>query len=148
LIAVFLAAFRTYHLSPGESGIVMLIAADRRQAKVLLRYVRAFLEGVTMLRQMIENVTAEGIRLTNGIVVEIHTASFRSIRGGTVVAAVCDEVAFWRNEDSANFDTEILSALSPDFSPVVWKKAVPRGIICSRSTGYADRRGRPYEHRV
>jgi hypothetical protein len=38
--------------------------------------------------------------------------------------------------------------LSPDFSPVVWKKAVPRGIICSGSTGYADRRGRPYEHRV
>lgn len=38
--------------------------------------------------------------------------------------------------------------VSPDFSPVVWKKAVPRGIICSGSTGYADRRGRPYEHRV
>jgi hypothetical protein len=37
---------------------------------------------------------------------------------------------------------------SPDFSPMVWKKAVPRGIICSGSTGYADRRGRPYEHRV
>jgi hypothetical protein len=39
-------------------------------------------------------------------------------------------------------------AANPDFSPVVWKKAVPRGIICSGSTGYADRRGRPYEHRV
>jgi hypothetical protein len=38
--------------------------------------------------------------------------------------------------------------LNPDFSPVVWKKAVPRGIICSGSTGYADIRGRPYEHRV
>jgi hypothetical protein len=25
--------------------------------------------------------------------------------------------------------------VSPDFSPVVWKKAVPRGIICSGSTG-------------
>jgi hypothetical protein len=110
LIAVFLAACRTYHLSPGEPGIVMLIAADRRQAKVLLRYVRAFLEGVTMLRQMIENVTAEGIWLTNGIVVEIHTASFRSIRGRTVVAAVCDEVAFWRNEGSANPEQPCASA--------------------------------------
>ena len=37
---------------------------------------------------------------------------------------------------------------SPDFSPVVWKKAVPRGIICSGSTCYSDIRGRPYEHRV
>ena len=41
-----------------------------------------------------------------------------------------------------------LEAPNPDFSPFVWKKAVPRGIICSGSTGYADRRGRPYEHRV
>jgi hypothetical protein len=41
-----------------------------------------------------------------------------------------------------------LPAPNPDFSPVVWKKAVPRGIICSGSTGYADIRGRPYEHRV
>jgi hypothetical protein len=37
---------------------------------------------------------------------------------------------------------------SPDSSPVVWKKAVRLGIICSGSIGYACRRGRPYEHRV
>jgi N6-adenosine-specific RNA methylase IME4 len=33
----------------------------------------------------------------------------------------------------ANAETCLLA--SPDFSPVVWKKAVPRGIICSGSTG-------------
>ena len=42
LIAVFLAAFHKWQdrLGPGERGIVMVIAADRRQARVILRYVK------------------------------------------------------------------------------------------------------------
>ena len=78
LIGIFLATFRTYHLAPGERGIVMLLAADRRQARVLFRYVKAFIEGVAMLRQMVENITADAIELTNGVAIEVHTASFRS----------------------------------------------------------------------
>jgi hypothetical protein len=35
LIGVYLATFRVYPLTPGERGIVMLLAADRRQARVL-----------------------------------------------------------------------------------------------------------------
>jgi hypothetical protein len=35
LIGVYLAAFRAYNLSRGESGVVMLLAADRRQARML-----------------------------------------------------------------------------------------------------------------
>lgn len=113
LVAVYLATFRVYPLTPGERGIVMPLAADRRQARVLFRYVKAFIEGVAMLRQMVENVTADAIEFNNQITIEIHTASFRSVRGYTVVAALCDEVAFWRSEDSANPDTEILAALRP-----------------------------------
>src|SRR5262249_43770220 len=45
LLAVFLACVRDYRglLAPGERGIVMLIAADRRQARVLKRYISALL---------------------------------------------------------------------------------------------------------
>jgi hypothetical protein len=32
------------------------------------------------------------------------------IRGYTVVAAILDEVAFWRSGESANPDTEIIDA--------------------------------------
>ena len=39
--------------------------------------------------------------MCRNITIEIHTASFRSVRGYTVVAALLDEVGFWRNEDSA-----------------------------------------------
>ena len=39
-IAVYLAFFRDYtsHLAPGELATVMIVAADRRQARVILRY--------------------------------------------------------------------------------------------------------------
>ena len=42
LIAVFLAGFRDYrpYLGPGEKATIMVIAADRRQAEFVLRYVR------------------------------------------------------------------------------------------------------------
>ena len=56
LIAVFLAAFRDWrpYLGPGERGTVMIIAADRKQARTILRYVRGLLHLVPMLKQLIE----------------------------------------------------------------------------------------------
>src|SRR5437773_152096 len=81
LVAVFLACFRTYALAPGERGVVMVIAGDRRQARVILRYVAALLEGAPMLERLIGKRTAESIELANGIAIEVHTASYRSTRG-------------------------------------------------------------------
>jgi len=34
-------------------------------------------------------------------VIEIHTPSFRSTRGYTIIAALLDEVAFWPTTDDA-----------------------------------------------
>ena len=47
LIAVFLACFHDWrqHLAPGERGTVMIVAADRKQARVILRYIRGLLTG-------------------------------------------------------------------------------------------------------
>ena len=135
LIAVFLACFRDYQtiLAPGERGIVMLIAADRRQAKVILQYVEGLILGVPMLAAMVEQQTKESITLTNRVVIEIHTASFRAVRGHTVVGAVCDEIAFWRSEDSANPDIEILNALRPAMA------TVPGAFLLCISSPYARR---------
>jgi hypothetical protein len=131
LIGVFLAAFRTYRLSAGENGIVMLLAADQRQARVLFRYAKAFIEGVPMLRPMIVRETADAIELNNGITLEVHTASFRSVRGYTIVAALCDEAAYWRSDESANPDTEILNALRPAMA------TVPGAMLLVLSTPYS-----------
>jgi phage terminase large subunit-like protein len=96
----------------------MVLAADRRQARTVFRYIAGLLEGVPMLEQLIEGRTSDAIHLANRISIEVHTASFRAVRGYTLVAAVCDEVAFWRDESSANPDAEILAALRPGMATV------------------------------
>jgi hypothetical protein len=62
-IAVFLAAFRDWrpHLGPGERGTIMVIAADRRQARVIMRYCLGLLKSVPMLAQLIESETQERV---------------------------------------------------------------------------------------
>jgi hypothetical protein len=49
-IAVFLAAFKDWrrYLAPGEVGVIMIIAADRRQARVIMRYCTGLLKAVPM----------------------------------------------------------------------------------------------------
>jgi hypothetical protein len=136
VIAVFLACFRDWrpYLGPGERATVMIIAADRRQARVIMRYVKGLLQSVPMLAAIIESETRESINLTNRVTIEIHTASFRTIRGYTVVAALCDEIAFWPTDDgAANPDTEILAALRPAMA------TVPGAMLLCASSPYARR---------
>ena len=44
--------------------------------------------------------TSEEIRLVGNVVIGIHPAFFRSVRGRTLLAVVFDESAFWRDETS------------------------------------------------
>jgi hypothetical protein len=140
VIAVFLACFRDWrpYLGPGERATVMIIAADRKQARVIIRYVKGLLQSVPMLAAIIEGETQETISLTNRVTIEIHTASFRTIRGYTVVAALCDEIAFWPTDDSASPDVEILAALRPAMA------TVPGAMLLCASSPYA-RRGALWE---
>lgn len=115
LIAVFLAVFKDWSdkLVPGERGTVMIIAADRKQARVIFRYLTSMLVE-TPLRDLVDGEAGqERVDLINGISIEISTANFRSVRGYTLVAALCDEIAFWQGDDSANPDSEILAAIRP-----------------------------------
>jgi hypothetical protein len=132
LLAVCAAAFKEYHLAPGERGVVMLIAADRKQARVLKSYVLGLLEA-PILAGMVEKVTKETIVLTNGIDIEIHTCSFRTVRGYSVVCAVCDEVAYWSSDElGANPDSEVIAALRPAL-------ASAGGLLVALSSPYARR---------
>jgi hypothetical protein len=135
LIGVFMACFRDYSgiLAPGERGTVMIIAADRAQAGVVFRYIVAFLENVSMLAALIARKTADTIDLSNSITIEVRTASFRTVRGRTIVAAIVDEIAFLRDEASANPDAEIITALKPAMA------TVPGALLLMITTPYAPR---------
>ena len=121
LCAVFLAAFTDWRpfLGPGEQATIMIIAADRRQARTIMRYCLGLLKAVPMLKQLIESETRESITLRNRIVIEVHTASFRSTRGYTCVAALLDEVAYWPvDKSAAEVDVEVLNAIRPSMATV------------------------------
>jgi hypothetical protein len=135
LIAVYLATFIDWrpYLAPGERATVMVLAADRRQARTIMRYVEGVIDAVPMLRALVVSRAAEAIELANRVVIEIHTASFRAVRGYTVAAALLDECAFWRDETSSNPDIEILEALRPALA------TVPGAMLLGASSPYARR---------
>jgi hypothetical protein len=135
-IAVFLACFRDYapYLAPGEMATIAVLASDRSQARVIFRYVIGLLEAVPLLKQMIIDHDAETITLSNRVIIEIATASFRTARGYSFAAVLCDEVAFWRSDEtSANPDIEILRALRPGLA------SIPGSMLLIASSPYAKR---------
>lgn len=110
--------FDPARLAPGETAVVMILAPDRRQSRQCLGYLRGIFE-LEEFKPYVGRVLKESIELRTGVTVEIQTASYRSVRGYTTLAAICDEIAFWRNDDgSANPDTEVLGALRPSMATV------------------------------
>ena len=85
LLAVFEACFRDHRdrLAPGEVATVMVIAADRKQARAVFRYITGLLHANPMLRRLITKESAETIELANRCCIEVGTASFRATRGYT-----------------------------------------------------------------
>ena len=140
LCAVFLACFYVWtpYLTPGEVGTILIVARDRRQARTILRYIRALLTRVPMLARMIERETAEGFDLKNHIAIEVGTASFKTVRGYTLVAALLDELAFWPTDDAADPDVEVINAIKPGML------TVPNATLLCASSPFA-RRGALWE---
>ncbi len=133
LVSVYLSCFRSYqqYLGPGEVATIPILAADRKQARVLMRYCKGLIEGVDLLRPMITNIKAESIELENRCVIEIHTSSYTSVRGYSCPCVFLDELAFWSSEDSANPDAEILAALKPSLAQ--FPQPLPHGHILTLS---------------
>ena len=125
LISVFLALFHQYekYLGPGEIGVIQIIASDRSQAQVILSYIRGILKSNPVFEQYILNDLRESIELSNRILIEVMSCSFKSVRGRTVVCAIFDEIAFWRVE-GANPDKEILTAIRPSMATIPNSKLI------------------------
>ncbi|GEC60510.1 MULTISPECIES: hypothetical protein [Gluconobacter] len=136
LIATYLATFRDYapYLAPGEMATVAVIASDRKQARTIFRYISGTLASVPMLANMVQDETNETITLSNRVIIEIATASFRVTRGYTFAAVLADETAFWRSDEaSANPDEEIIKAIRPGLS------TIPSAMLLLASSPYAKR---------
>lgn len=132
LIAVFLAVFKDWRarLGPGEKGYIMAIASDRKQAGVVFSYIKEILR-LPIFKNMVINETKEEIELSNNVIISVITCSYRTLRGYTILAAICDELAFWRDDYSANPAQEVLRALRPSLGNV------EDSLLLGISTGYS-----------
>ena len=128
-IAVYLALFRKHRLARGETGMCLVLAGSRDQSRSVFSYVRGLLESASALRAEIVNISRYEIELKNGIVIAVHSNSFRTVRGRTLVAAIFDETAFWRDETSALPDVETYRAVLPSL-------ATTNGMLIGISTPY------------
>ena len=51
-------------------------------------------------------ITADEVKLRGNVAICVHSNSYRTIRGKSLIACIFDEVAFWRDETSAAPDLE------------------------------------------
>ena len=100
-------------LTLGERGVIPILSATARQGAIVFGYVEALFDHIQMLAPLVEGRTTDTLTLSNGVDVEVRPASWRTVRSMTAIAAIGDEAAFWRSDESANPDTEILNALRP-----------------------------------
>jgi len=140
ICAAYLGCFRDYrqYLAPGEVATIRIMAKDRDQARNIFRYLGALLSEIPLLKRMVVKETAESYELSNRVVIEVGSASFRSTRGYSYAAILADELAIWHSDESSNPDIEILRALRPGML------TIPGSMLLCASSPYA-RRGSLWE---
>ena len=114
-IAAYLAVYGDFsqHLRRGEVASILCLACTREQAGIVFNYIRGYFEEIAALKTLLVSAQNDTVSLSNGVEIIVSTNSFRHVRGKTVAAAIFDEVAFWRSDESANPDTAIYSAVAP-----------------------------------
>lgn len=132
LAALWLGCRQNYAeiLAPGERALIVAIGADRAQAAQIVAYLKGAARSPAFAR-FVRRTLSESVELATGAVVEVRSASFRTTRGYSIAGIVADELAFWRQEDSANPDSEVFAALKPGMANV------PGALLLGLSTPYS-----------
>jgi hypothetical protein len=135
VLAAWLAGCHDFRdiLAPGERGHLPVLAQTRDQATSAFNFICGVFAASSALRGLVDSRAADTLILKSGVDISTRAASFRSARGSTMVAAICDEIAFWRDDtSSANPDVEILRAIRPSL-------LTTGGPLIAISSPYAER---------
>ena len=138
LIAAYEALFGNWRekVAPGERVWIFCIATDKSQAKIVLSYILALLhlfdnpKGKTKEeKSLVESEVGEEVHLWNGVSIAVKPCTYRAARGFTTCMVIMDELAFWRDENSANPAAEVVTSILPGL--------LPGGRLIGISTPYA-----------
>jgi hypothetical protein len=130
-----------YELRPGERPIVGCLAGNLDQASIVHRYIKGYFDTYPALAAWLDAPLGQSyrvpIRLKNNVDIQVTTNNYRAPRGRAIAGAIFDEVAFWRDENSAIPDIETYRAIRPGMS-------VPTAMMVGISTAYR-KKGLLYE---
>jgi hypothetical protein len=119
MLAAWSAGVEEAHLGrlrPGEMASVLCLACDRDQATIVKSYAQSYFTAIDSLRGKVTQGTKNGLALDNAAEIIIATKNYRQARDRTVLLAILDECAFWRNENSATPDVETFRAIMPSLA--------------------------------
>jgi len=113
LIAVYEAV---RHIKPkrGEGAFIVVIAPSLSQAQIAFEYISLYLHASPVLEGLIVEERRSEIELRNGITIRCLPCSHVTVRGISVICAICDELGFWQHEENAaNPEREVIAELRP-----------------------------------
>ena len=129
-------------MSAGEQAVVVLIGADRRQAKILRRYCAGLLRAPLLAAEIVRD-TDEAIEFRNGAALEIATNDASLVRGRSAIAVLGSECCHWRTDDaSSSSDEEVVGAAEPSLAMTPGGGVMLLASSVYRKRGYMARRFR------
>jgi hypothetical protein len=123
-------------LAPGEQASALVVAPDLRLGRQVLRYALGAARSVPAIAELVEGVAADGFVLVrpDGARVAIEvlpaTRGGSAVRGRSLVSAVLDELAFFRDESAVVNDQDLFRAVAP--------RVLPGGMVVLASTPWVE----------
>lgn len=130
LLACYFASLEYPH-AHGEFIYIGVFGPDRKQAGITFRYILGLLRSVPALAALIVKASTDSIELSNGVIIEVITASIAAPRGRAYALVIVEEAAFLPTDASANPDVELLRAVRPALA------RVPGSLLAVVSSPYA-----------
>jgi len=112
-IICYEAAFGGHHrrLSPGERGMVPLVAQDARAGRNVFDFIKAYLQRTPACAALIDEIRATEIDLKNRMTISIFPCTVKSLRGYAVPSGCMDELGYWRQDGAVDSDSEIQTSI-------------------------------------
>jgi hypothetical protein len=103
-------------MSAGEQASVILIGADKKQARILRRYCQGLLQ-TPLLAAEVTRTSDEMIEFRSGATLEVVTNDASLVRGRSAIAVLGSECCWWNTaEGSSSSDEDVVGAAEPSLA--------------------------------
>ena len=123
-------------IAPGEQAVAAAVAPDKKLARQILRYAKGAALQHPRIKPLIEFDNEDSLTLLRADGREVSLEVLAATRGGSalrgrsLVSAVLDEAAFFRDQAYAVNDVELFNAVAP--------RVIPGGMVVIDSTPWAE----------